>query len=918
MGTMAYEPVAGTATVEGHGIEAKGRQTERVRWSVLARPAETEAARAALTASGSLGIVITGPPEVGKSFLASGIAGALGREAHTVHVRSTEAASHTEYGSLGFLLARLPAGATDSRPGLLLAAADILRRDAQGRPVVLLIELAAPLDEASAGVVLHLLLSRTARAIVVAQRAAFLPPDLLRLLRRGRLTEVPLAGIGVQDLKRLVVGLLHGRVTAGALGALHEACHGNPAELQSIISEERESGNLHLHSGVWTLRGPIVPRQGAGYDDLLRARWAREAQDVREVIELLSVARRVPLTDLADLFGSDVLVDMDDGGLILTEAGDRRCVVLREPRMAELVRARLSAERSRELIGLLTGRDAGRPPEALSRSELVADAEWALRSGDTISPEVAVAAAHAAVALFEPEKALRFTALVPEQHALRAVAARHRAAALSLLERTEEALEVLRSVREDALARVSAVDAARHAVALAALLRTMPGQGRPLEVLADAQTVLARREGSQGGARPGSTVRDGPDSLAEAAEVLESARYAELCFAGDFAAAMPGLEDAVVRPGVSERFRRACTVMLADAWSACGREDDAERLLDSLGDPQDWATGQDADALAGSAFTVWLWTGRWQRCVALTAHYLEHNAQRLAFRGGIAEMALGLAYVTAGRGDLAADPLMAACAQLERTQAGNALATAQAAAAFAFAQTGERAEAERYLALAAQSRRPTSWRLEWTADFCASMARRWLGDPEASAALRRLAEKDEAAGRISAAGIALFGASVPGTEEEFRAIERLAAQRQGPLAMVSGLVAQGSRLKDAGLLLSAAELAHGLLLDAVEARCAALAVDFARMAGDQTRAGEAQVRLDRLTRTLPALPITPQVPAPMLTEREHEVARLAANGASNREIAAAVGLSVRTVEGHLYQVFTKLGVTSRGGLAGLV
>ena len=173
MGTMAYESVADSGVAEGHGTEAKGRQTERVRWSVLARPAETEAARAALTAAGSLGIVITGPPGVGKSFLASGIAGTLGPGAHTVHIRSTEAASRADYGSLGFLLARLPAGATDSRPGLLLAAADILRRDAQGRPVVLLIELAAPLDEASAGVVLHLLLSHTACAIVVAQRAAF-------------------------------------------------------------------------------------------------------------------------------------------------------------------------------------------------------------------------------------------------------------------------------------------------------------------------------------------------------------------------------------------------------------------------------------------------------------------------------------------------------------------------------------------------------------------------------------------------------------------------------------------------------------------------------------------------------------------------------------------------------------------------
>jgi DNA-binding CsgD family transcriptional regulator len=45
---------------------------------------------------------------------------------------------------------------------------------------------------------------------------------------------------------------------------------------------------------------------------------------------------------------------------------------------------------------------------------------------------------------------------------------------------------------------------------------------------------------------------------------------------------------------------------------------------------------------------------------------------------------------------------------------------------------------------------------------------------------------------------------------------------------------------------------------------------------------------------------------------------MAGRGASNRDIAMEMGVSVRTVEGHLYQVFTKLGVTSRGDLTGLV
>jgi DNA-binding NarL/FixJ family response regulator len=48
-----------------------------------------------------------------------------------------------------------------------------------------------------------------------------------------------------------------------------------------------------------------------------------------------------------------------------------------------------------------------------------------------------------------------------------------------------------------------------------------------------------------------------------------------------------------------------------------------------------------------------------------------------------------------------------------------------------------------------------------------------------------------------------------------------------------------------------------------------------------------------------------------LTEREHEVLELAARGLPNKEIAAGLGLSVRTVEAHLSRVFHKLEVGSR-------
>jgi DNA-binding NarL/FixJ family response regulator len=66
--------------------------------------------------------------------------------------------------------------------------------------------------------------------------------------------------------------------------------------------------------------------------------------------------------------------------------------------------------------------------------------------------------------------------------------------------------------------------------------------------------------------------------------------------------------------------------------------------------------------------------------------------------------------------------------------------------------------------------------------------------------------------------------------------------------------------------------------------------------------------LDRVDALLPGPP-TPA--AHGLTARELEVLRLVAAGQTNREIAAALVISERTVARHLQNIFAKLPVSSR-------
>ncbi|WP_446221684.1 ATP-binding protein [Nocardia sp. IBHARD005] len=58
-------------------------------------------------------------------------------------------------------------------------------------------------------------------------------------------------------------------------------------------------------------------------------------------------------------------------------------------------------------------------------------------------------------------------------------------------------------------------------------------------------------------------------------------------------------------------------------------------------------------------------------------------------------------------------------------------------------------------------------------------------------------------------------------------------------------------------------------------------------------------------------------PLSLLTPQESQIVRLAAQGLSNREIAARLFLSHRTVGHHLYKAYPKLGVLSRGELSAL-
>jgi ATP/maltotriose-dependent transcriptional regulator MalT len=137
----------------------------------------------------------------------------------------------------------------------------------------------------------------------------------------------------------------------------------------------------------------------------------------------------------------------------------------------------------------------------------------------------------------------------------------------------------------------------------------------------------------------------------------------------------------------------------------------------------------------------------------------------------------------------------------------------------------------------------------------------------------------------------------------------VAAKAEHAAALVAGdgalLAAAADRFEGVGALLLAAEAAAG-------------GADAWRRRQEQRLAAALDVRANELAArcegaTTPALIRTANVVP--LTDREREIALLAAAGQPSRLIAERLYLSVRTVDNHLGRIYDKLGVSSRAALA---
>ncbi|WP_291053215.1 helix-turn-helix transcriptional regulator [Herbiconiux sp.] len=199
--------------------------------------------------------------------------------------------------------------------------------------------------------------------------------------------------------------------------------------------------------------------------------------------------------------------------------------------------------------------------------------------------------------------------------------------------------------------------------------------------------------------------------------------------------------------------------------------------------------------------------------------------------------------------------------------------------------------------------------------------------PEAVDAFVRAAEAHDRAGHALLSVVALsIAARAGGAREVIDRIEALAGEVEGDYCGVQirhtrALArAEASTGEDAGILAvefdeaGNAAVVTGLHLLAAEAFSHAF-TQYSRVGDDRAAAASSRRVAEQMAVCgLATSPFLRERVGAILSRRERQIASLASAGTSNREIAAELVLSIRTVETHLQRIYQKLGIRSRAEL----
>jgi DNA-binding CsgD family transcriptional regulator len=843
-----------------------------VAWPILQRREEDRAV--SVVAEHRWSVALVGAPGLGKSSAAVRITDRVaGRDASgrtlVVPITAVAASRSMPFGAVAERFGELPGSLAD-----LVGAGGAEQRlreseDLADRDVLLRVDDADHLDAISARYVAWLVRDQGARLVLTCRDFTALPEPLRALWQDDLLERIDLEPLDLHETSELIAEALGAQLETASAERVHRATAGNPLYVREVVRAALTSGALEQTASGWYWRGRVTASSSLA--DMYRTELGSLPEDLRDVVDIVALADPMPLPRLLGLVSGGDVDRVVALGLVRIDSLDDGTAVVRpsHPLVGEVVRALVPVARRTTLFAranaFRTDRPEGAPPAARLRAAL-----WSLECGVLPPVGEVLDAAQVAVRLQEHESGIALTS----------------AALRTPLTPTERvAAHCLRSL---AYSYSTGREAGRtDAEAAWAVVRSAPDDVDDAAVIEACETLANIRQFHDDDILAAVALTDAAARFVsgEAVERLRLLRLAHFGWGGQFAEVHAELERSGIVHAATVPLAFLCLAPCAiTALATAGRLEDAMTLgkaclataVEHVEDAP-WSVGEIVSVL----HQVQVWRG--DIADLITEVPVRRSSPYLMYDFTLELIGDGNLALAQRRWDDAVVAFSAACERYDVADHGGFAAYPWARLAMSYAYGGRAEEA----AAALERARTTPLRAMRILGDQVAVTIAWteavLGNPSG------LRHADEIVERGTADGAwthVMYAQTLQYT------IDMLHGRDTGPSL---------DRMRDA------AARVDGPLAGAIVEYADAVRAD------DRTRIIAAQGALAAC-----GMAVTAGRVKPPLTNREYEVATLAAQGLSNRRIAETLGLSVRTIDAHLSRVFTKWDLHARTELSELL
>ncbi|WP_144674379.1 LuxR C-terminal-related transcriptional regulator [Arthrobacter sp. U41] len=866
----------------------------------------------AIRGSTHVAVLLLGDSGIGKSTLLDAVVAELGTTVTPVRIHGSPSLTNVPYGVLGPFIVELPVQEATSQLAVLRTLWSRLdeERRASQMPLLLIVDDAHDLDEATAGILVELAAAGWAKLLVASATRPGLPDPLLQLWFEGMAERIDLRPLTQGQTTEILERELGSQVLPNVAEILWEASEGNPLLLNGLIDDAKKDGTLLQRNGVWLLGRPLNSH-GDRLSDVVRRQLLRRSPEERQALNLIALAEPVSRELIESTVGQDPVAVLIEHELIRVTPGPHPQLRLWHSIYADTLRNLISPARSLQLRqSLLRLMDS----EPTSAEGLLRQVSWSMECGAEVDDRQLLRAAVLASRLYEDELARKAAALIkdPElQVAARSVTAR------TYFNTSDYA--AARDILEADFAKGLSVAVLLTGTLMWAAVQAALGYS-PADIMDRARALLEAGE---------RLAKENPED-AEGILKATRERYATMhamvfALAGEYPDGDGAQADVWAGPPANTleaAFRLALeSEQLLVQGKAVQAFATVSEALESAGSGHDELYFL-AEFLVARAAAAVIHGGDWEAAETLLAGVAAGpGPNRISFGGGV-HAAHGVILLYQGKAAQALHTLSAALESLRLADPQQLFALTSSMAFAAAADVGAKDKAAAFLADYEAAPRAVSRYLRILSQMAVTYGKARLGNyPGAIDELRALGRPK---GGGSTAGLefdALAFCLALGDRDAASRVLELQPDLEGPRAAAIGHYAAAIRTGLAADHLEAAKSCE----DAELWGFAALAYDAAavgyRAAGDTLRE---RVALSQRKRCLDRMDsVDGQEPEPdsdalgVLTRRERDIVALAVRGLSDRQIAAELQVSIRTVEGHLYRSYAKLNVSGRDQLPGV-